>query len=358
MKKSAQPVRIGLVGCGQAARSLHLPTLQHIANLKVVAVCDIDRPRLYTLANRFCIESRYVDYRRLIEDAAVDAVAVCVPPDLNPEIAIAVLESGKHMFLEKPLALTLAGCSDILRHAAQSKSKAMVGHNLRWHPLIRRARQVLASGELGEICMARTALTKPIPANQWNHSVSRSRALLVETAVHHFDLWRYLFQAEVAEMSATCEKARDSHAVAVTAKLDTGLLVAGTFCDCTPNTNTVEVYGNRARMQLSCFQWDSLRVSSTEAYPATPRERASNLLASLPRLPHALWQGLPRNGGIFYECYAAEWQHFADVILNDSLTGATLDDGAKAVRVALAAAESIDVGRPILMECAVGLPAI
>ncbi len=349
MRNRARRLPIGFIGCGQATR-LHLPALQRVRNVEVLAASDIHPERLRRVADRYRIARRYVDYRRLLEDPTIDAVAVCVPPHLNPEIAIAVLESGKHLFIEKPLALTVEGCDQILRRAAKSRSKATVGHNLRWHALLRQAREILAAGVLGEVQLARTALSKPAPANRWGYAMSPGRALLGEFAVHHFDLWRFLFRTEVAEVSATCKATAHGDAATVTARLQSGVLIAGTFCDSTQSSNTVEVYGARARLQLSCFQWDSLSVSPIEKVSGDPWERVRHLVAGLPRLPHALWQALPRNGGIFYECYPAQWQHFADCILSNRPIETTLEDGGKAVQIAAAAIESAEYNRPVRLE--------
>ncbi len=343
MRTIPKPLRVGIVGCGRAARELHLPALRRLRDVQVVAAADIDAHALRGVADHFRIPRRYTDYRKLLEDREVDAVAVCVPPHLKAGLAILVLQVEKHLFIEKPLALNTADCDRVLRQAKQSGPKAMVGHNLRWHPLVRQAGEILGAGGLGELILARTAMSMPTPMNYGQQRAPHP--MLIEFAVHHFDLWRALFRAEVEEVMATCRVFPAGEVAAVTARLSTGLLVTGAFCDFTPKTNEVEVYGGRARLRFSCLQWDSLQVSSATA--GAPRERLSAFLAKLPGLPHAAWQALPRNGGIFYESYRAEWQHFADCIHRDLPVEASLEDGRQAVLVAEAALRSADQARPV-----------
>ncbi len=87
MKATVHLLRLGLIGCGVAAR-LHLAALRRVHNMSVVAASDIEPEVLHWLADRY----GNPEYRRLLEDPSGEAVAVCVPPNLNPEIAIAVLD--------------------------------------------------------------------------------------------------------------------------------------------------------------------------------------------------------------------------------------------------------------------------
>jgi predicted dehydrogenase len=338
MATMAKSPRIGFIGCGWATRVLHLPALQRLRNIEIVAAADINHERLHHLANRYHIPRRYTDYRKLVEDADIDVVAVCVPPHLNAEMAIAALEAGKHLFIEKPLALSVGECDQILHRAARSKSKSMVGHNQRWHPLVRQARNLLGAGTLGTLELARTVLTKPSASNIWHYLNPPNSPLLAEFAVHHFDLWRFLFEGEIEEIFAMCRSMAAGEAVTVSARLNTGMLVNGTFCDFAPNMNDVEVYGSRARLRLSCYQWNSLEVRAASGTGGGPLQQVAKLFASLPQLECAR--------GMFLS-YAAEWQHFIDCIRNDQPVEATLEIGRQAVRVAAAAMESAALRQPV-----------
>src|ERR1700733_10110576 len=118
MEKPNARLRLGFVGCGRATQKLHLPGFRHLADWEVIAAADTEEGRLNAAANRFGIPRRYLDYQALLADPDVDAVAVCVPPRLHAEISLAAIAAGKHVFIEKPLAVSLQECDQILEQAA------------------------------------------------------------------------------------------------------------------------------------------------------------------------------------------------------------------------------------------------
>ena len=120
----APALKLGIVGCGGAAGRLHLPALRHVHEIEVVGLADIDQPRLDALAERFGINVVYSDYRRLLDDPDIDAVAVCVPPELHLDLSFAVLDANKHLFVEKPLALSLPDCDRLIARASESRLKS------------------------------------------------------------------------------------------------------------------------------------------------------------------------------------------------------------------------------------------
>src|SRR5207302_8919720 len=101
--------------------------------------------------------ARAVDVDALLGDGAVDAVAVCTPPATRADLAVAALDAGKHLFLEKPLAPSLEEADRILERAAGSPLRVLVGLNFRRHRLVHRARRLVREGRLGRIQAVRSA---------------------------------------------------------------------------------------------------------------------------------------------------------------------------------------------------------
>ncbi|HEX8206927.1 MAG TPA: Gfo/Idh/MocA family oxidoreductase, partial [Solirubrobacteraceae bacterium] len=137
-------LRIGFAGCGRAAAELHLPALRGRAGFTVVALADPDGERAREVAERFGVPRTYADTEALAADDAVELVAVCSPPRTHAAAALAALEAGKDVFVEKPLALDLAE-ADALIAAAEGRFAA-VGFNLRLHRQVMAAREALAAG--------------------------------------------------------------------------------------------------------------------------------------------------------------------------------------------------------------------
>src|SRR3954451_12464186 len=110
----AEAIRLGIVGCGAVTQRHHLRALKRVPGVKVVALADQDTTLLERLAAEYRVSERYATYRELVQAGNVDAVAVCLPPHLHAEVALAALEQGKHVFIEKPLALNLADCDRLI----------------------------------------------------------------------------------------------------------------------------------------------------------------------------------------------------------------------------------------------------
>ncbi|HYM13776.1 MAG TPA: Gfo/Idh/MocA family oxidoreductase, partial [Bryobacterales bacterium] len=277
-----------------------------------------------------------------------DVVAVCVPPRFHAEIALAALDAGKHVFVEKPLALSLEECDRLVERSARAPQKAMVGFNLRWHRLLRRARERIAQGALGPIELIRTAFTMRPPADvsEWRKRRETGGGVLAELAVHHFDLWRYLTGSEVEEVFAASRSGlwEDETAI-VTARMAGGPLASAIFSERTSNTNDVEIYGRDGSLRVSCYRSDSFELLPAGSTPGSVRTRLRRLAGTLQGLPRAALEA--RQGGGFRSTYQAEWRHFLDAILHDGPVNSTFHDGRCAQQVLLAATASVLQGRPV-----------
>jgi predicted dehydrogenase len=165
---AVEPLRIGLVGCGWVAQEIHLPTIERFPEATVVAATDVDAGRLEHVARRFSIARTYPNPTELLADPAIEAIAVCAPVRFHGPIALQSLEAGKNLFVEKPLALSLEACDELIAAAQSASQVVMVGHNLRFLRLVRQARAIIDAGQLGNPKAIRTAMTS---ANRFHSGV-------------------------------------------------------------------------------------------------------------------------------------------------------------------------------------------
>ena len=154
-------MRLGIIGCGYVTLDRHLPALRHVPEVEVVAFADT-RPETAAEVARLLGAGRVVDTEHMLEDGEVEAVAVCTPPATHAELAIAALEAGKHVLLEKPVAASLEEADRIAERAARSPQQVLVGFNFRRHRFVERARRLVAEGALGTVQAVRTAFTNPV----------------------------------------------------------------------------------------------------------------------------------------------------------------------------------------------------
>jgi predicted dehydrogenase len=146
---SGAPVRIGVVGLGYWGPNI-ARNFAEIQGCELVWCCDTSSPALERMAERFPGVQLTQDLDQLLSDPAVDAVAVSTPVVTHAELTFRVLEAGKHCFVEKPLAQSVADAERAVQAARDSDRVLMVGHLLEYHPGVQLLKQLSDSGELGE----------------------------------------------------------------------------------------------------------------------------------------------------------------------------------------------------------------
>ncbi|HEV8712234.1 MAG TPA: Gfo/Idh/MocA family oxidoreductase [Candidatus Binatia bacterium] len=340
-------IKLGLIGCGRVAETCHLPALQNLAGAEVVAVADLDPDRLRQVADRFHIKRRSTNFVALLDDPSIEAIAVCVPVQFHAEVALAALKAGKHLFIEKPLALTLEEADRLIACAGPLPRTILVGFNLRWHRLVRQAQRVIKRGVLGPLELMRTAFTsyhETIP--EWRKRRALGGGVFFELAVHHFDLWRFLLQSEVEEVFAVSRSSHwEDETATVTARLTNGVFVTSVFSERTNESNEIEIYGQAGCLRVSCYRFDGLEYVSSASLSGDVRTRLRRMVHTLEELPQGAWRML--RGGDLSASYQAEWRHFINAIQHGGPVGCTLADGRQALEVAVAAVESAVLGRPV-----------
>lgn len=336
--KNVREVRLGIIGCGAVTELRHLPALKSVRGVKVSALADVDSVKLERVAGRFGVMERYTDYRQLIESGEMDAVAVCVPPQFHTEIALLALESEKHVFIEKPLALSLEDC-DLLRKCAASHDalKVMVGFNLRWHRLVLAAREAIHRKELGDIKLVRTVLTSGVRLRDdfadWRRQPQSGGGALFELGVHHFDLLRFLLEKEMEEVYAS-SLAGDETAI-VAARMNGDTQVVSAFSEGTGENHEFEIYGERGWLRVSCYRADGLERYGASQYSGSMGTRLRGIARTLREAPRIISQW--RRGSDYVATYAEQWRHFIDAIACNKPIASTLTDGRRALEIALAA---------------------
>lgn len=152
-------IRLGYVGCGMMAQSVHLPNFTSLPGCELVALAEVRRKLGERVRAAYGVPRLYRDHRELAEDPEVDAVGVSAAWAVQGEIARDMLLAGKHVFVEKPLFVSVAQAERILGAARATGARLMVGYMKRYDAGNRLARDTIAawraSGELGAITYAR-----------------------------------------------------------------------------------------------------------------------------------------------------------------------------------------------------------
>ncbi|HEX4682428.1 MAG TPA: Gfo/Idh/MocA family oxidoreductase [Gemmatimonadaceae bacterium] len=148
-------VRIGVVGAGAIAQLAHLPVLAKMRGAQLVAVCDNDRPKARSLADRFGVPDVFTDIEDMLELDELDAVVVATPNHLHEPHVLAVLASKRHVMCERPLSLTSRGVERILAAASRADRAVAVANNHRYRTDVQTLSRFIQGGELGKIVAMR-----------------------------------------------------------------------------------------------------------------------------------------------------------------------------------------------------------
>ena len=329
----AGPLRIGFVGCGRVTAELHLPALARLEDVEAVALADPDTACARRVAGEFGIARVHPDAATLAADPAVDLVAVCSPPRHHAEGALAALAAGRHVFVEKPLALELESADALV--AAVGDRVAAAGFNLRVHRQVVAARQALAEGRLGELRMIRTHWTAAARPAGWRADPVQGGGALWELAIHHLDLWRFLSGREPTGVRAS----GDDETLALTAQIEGGPLLATTVAVDTSDANQVELAGEHGRLLLDLYRGDGplwMPIGRAAGGVGVRLRAAAGSAASLPRQALAA-----RGGGDYRLSYTAEWEAVLAAVRDGTPPPANFEDGRRAVALAVAAERSL-----------------
>jgi len=143
-------VNTAVIGCGYWGPNL-VRNFFSLSDCDVKSVCDIDTKRLDHIKSLYPRIHTLKEYAGIINDPDIEAIAVATPVRFHYEIAKLSLENGKHTFIEKPMASSVAECKDLIEIAKKNKLILMVGHTFIYSTPIQKIKQIFDSGELGKI---------------------------------------------------------------------------------------------------------------------------------------------------------------------------------------------------------------
>ncbi|MRX73889.1 gfo/Idh/MocA family oxidoreductase [Bacillus lacus] len=199
-----EKLKIGLIGAGGIAQSRHIPALLALSDqVSIAAVSDINEETARTVADRFSIPGIYADYRDML--LVVDAVVVCTPNKFHSEIAIAALSEGKHVFCEKPMALSTDEAQLMLEAAKKAEKILAIGYHYRFTKEAQAAKTLIEAGEIGSPLVARVSALRRRKVPGWGVFTNKELqggGSLIDWGCHFLDLSLWLLgNPQPAEVS-------------------------------------------------------------------------------------------------------------------------------------------------------------
>jgi predicted dehydrogenase len=225
-EKDKMALRIGFVGTGGIA-NWHLGHLSKIEGTKVVSVCDVNKERVEAAAIDWKAKP-YTDYERMLNEQELDALYICTPPFAHGDAEISSAERGIHLFIEKPISLSLNKAKEIEISIMKNKIITSVGYQRRYEDTVDKIRFNL-KGSIPGLFMG--YYLGRIPGVDWWRRKEKSGGQMIEQTTHIFDLARYLFgevkNVFAVERRGLIEDVKDYNiedASSVTLVLESGLV--------------------------------------------------------------------------------------------------------------------------------------
>lgn len=201
-------VRIGVIGAGifgtGVLQAFKQSEYEGVAQL--VAVADIDKDIVKKQEKDFGIKG-YTDYEEMLEKEELDAIAIVTPDHLHRKIALNGAKKKKHLFVEKPLDVTVEGCDEIIKAASENNLLLQVDFHKRFDPPHKMLRHEIETGKLGKIQYGYMWMEDSIdvPSEWWPNWASKSSPVWF-LGVHCYDLFRFLLQCNAKKVYATGQK--------------------------------------------------------------------------------------------------------------------------------------------------------
>ena len=338
---TAQTLRFGVIGVGNIG-FVHATCIHggNIQGAELGALCDSKPNMEEELAGHFPGVPFYSDYRQMLQEARLDAVIVSVPHPMHSEIAMAAFQQGLHVLVEKPMDITLSKAKKLCEAARESGKQFGIMFNQRTGSLFAKAKEIVESGQLGQIKRSVWIITNWYRTQHYYDSGSwratwagEGGGVLVNQAPHQLDLWQWICGMP-EQITAFCTEAK-YHNIEVE---DDATIVArfpggaeGIFVTSTgeyPGTNRLEISGTKGKLVLEngVLKWWRLEQDEREACVQSQKssEKIPMEYLEIPDQPHK-------------EGHRKILQNFTNAILHDEPLLAPGYDGLRELTIQNAA---------------------
>lgn len=342
---SKKPLRVGVAGCGQYARALHIPGYVNCPKARLVALYNHRLDTVADLRRKYPDAEMYDDYERFLDSSGVQAISICSPNALHAKMTISALKRGIHVLVEKPMAVTLTEAQAMIETAHKSGALLMVSQTERYVPRQRKAFQIIQSGVLGRIFQVRTTLghSGPLdwsPRGRWFVTAKLAgTGVIGDLGVHQADLLRYLTGQEVecvaAFKSAFETQEVEDNAVAVLQ------LSGGTMA--TLSTSWT-VRGKMIDDFIFVGEGGSLRLGVEPGSPVVMYK------ASDERVVYQVPEGIPKTNGALQ---LDEVPEFVDAVLGERPNPIPGEEGYRALEICIAIDQSARTGALVRLPLSV-----
>ncbi|WP_320130645.1 inositol 2-dehydrogenase [uncultured Sphaerochaeta sp.] len=332
-------LKIGIIGAGRIGR-LHTENISRmVPSVEIVAVSDVNMTEdIRVWATELGIPLISKDSMDIINNPEITAVIICSSTATHADLIMAAAKTGKHVFCEKPIDLSVIKGLEAIRVAKKHHVKLQLGFNRRFDHNFQQVRDLAESGKVGNIHLVKITSRDPAPPSP--AYVAVSGGIFLDMMIHDFDMARFQAGSEIKEVYATgavlvdpeIGKAGDIDTAIVTLKFANGALgvIDNSRQAVYGYDQRVEVFGSKGSAQAENDTATSVKLSTVEGVSSDK----------------PLYFFLQR----YKDAYIREITSFADAILNDTEVQVSGEDGFEDMIAALAAGKSLKENRPVTID--------
>lgn len=324
-------INVGLVGSGFMAQ-VHALRFAAIDDVEVAGVASPSYPEEF--AEEFAPDAEvFDDPEELFDNPDVDAVDVCTPTPTHREIVEAAAERGLDVLCEKPLERTLEDGRAIADAVSEAGITFMVGHVLRFFPQYSTAKEQVEAGEIGTPGTASCLRQSPLAeTDSWFHDEELSGGVLHDLAIHDFDFLRWTFGEVESVFARRAELEHDRYATA-TLRFENGAVgkvdARWPHDDSIPFVTEFELAGDDGLIEYRSEDDNPFELHTSVDEPPS-QDPIDEVLRKDP--------------------YRLELEHFLSCVRTGDEPTVTADDAIEAMRISLAARESVERGEPVALD--------
>jgi predicted dehydrogenase len=292
-------VNWGIIGCGNVTEVKSGPAFNRVEGSRLLAVMRRSPGKAQDYARRHGVPKWYEDAGQLIEDPEINAVYIATPPGSHAQYAIKAAEAGKHIYVEKPMALNHKECLDMIEAAEKAGVSLFVAYYRRRLPSFLKVKEWLDSGIIGTPRMVTIRLFKPLfrprfpgvePPWRFKPEIAGG-GLFVDLASHQLDFLDYLF-GPITEVKAFALNQTGVYpaedVVGVSFTFESGIVGTGAWCFTASEesrTDVFEIIGGKGHIKFSTFDFTPIELYSPDHHPvldfAKPKHVQEHLIRTV-----------------------------------------------------------------------------
>lgn len=335
-------LRVCLIGCGRAGMIHARSYSGNVKGAELIAICDPVKENLTAAQDEVSAQYVYTDYKDVMANKEIDAVVVVTPTKFHRDIVIAAANAGKHVFCEKPMATSEEECDEMIEACRKNNVKLQIGFMRRFDKNFRRGKEIIDSGEIGDVTLLKSNTHGPSEPKEWMYDVRSSSGPIGEVNSHDLDTLRWYAGSEVKSIYAlgrnfrSPEKAAEYpeyyDTCAVMIEFKNGILgmIDGAQYVQYGYDARAEILGTKGIAKVGTQKADDVEVVT------------SNMNINMNSMP--TWRTL------FKDAYIAEANAFAEAVINDTEPEVTGYDGKMALILVREGLKSLLEKHPITID--------